>query len=231
MRQAEALLRWHHPTRGLVSPAEFVPVAEEIGLIADIGDWVFREATRQLARWRRTDPGFRISVNTSPAQYRNGGIDDAGWLAHLKELGVPADAVTVEITEGLLLETEATIIDQLLRFRDAGIRVSLDDFGTGYSSMSYLSRLDIDTLKIDRSFVRGIAGNAEDRAIAEAMIVMAHKLGIEVVAEGVETREQHDILAGEGCDHAQGFLYARPLPAEAFSMRLAESGFFAGNGG
>lgn len=215
--KAEALIRWQHPTRGLVSPAEFIPIAEDTGLIVEIGDWVFREAVRRAAQWRKHCPDLEISVNTSPAQYRNG-IGHDSWLAHLKELGVPAPGITVEITEGLLLDTSAAITDQLLKFREAGIKVSLDDFGTGYSSMSYLSKLDIDYLKIDRSFIVDLAPNSENVALYEAMIVMAHKLGIKVIAEGVETEQQRDILTAAGCDYAQGYLFSRPVPAEEFDV-------------
>lgn len=226
--KAEALIRWKHPTRGLVSPAEFIPIAEDTGLIVEIGDWVFREAVRQVARWRQLCPDFEISVNTSPVQYRNGGIGHDSWFAHLKELGVPAPGITVEITEGLLLDTTAAITDQLLKFREAGIRVSLDDFGTGYSSMSYLSKLDIDYLKIDRSFIIDLAPNSENVALYEAMIVMAHKLGIKIVAEGVETEEQCEILTAAGCDYAQGFLFSRPVPAEEFELYMRDKATISG---
>ncbi|GAB3538522.1 hypothetical protein GCM10027343_04450 [Noviherbaspirillum agri] len=216
IRKAEALIRWQHPKRGLVSPAEFIPVAEDTGLIVEIGDWIFREATRQVARWRELQPDFEISVNTSPVQYRSGGIGHDSWFAHLDELGVPGDGIAVEITEGLLLDTSSAITSQLLKFREAGIKVSLDDFGTGYSSMSYLNRLDIDYLKIDRSFIVDLAPGSENVALYEAMIEMAHKLGIKVVAEGVETPEQYEILAAAGCDFAQGFLFSKPVPPEQF---------------
>jgi diguanylate cyclase (GGDEF)-like protein/PAS domain S-box-containing protein len=214
--KAEALIRWEHPHRGLISPTEFIPIAEDTGLIVEIGDWVYREAASQVARWREWCPTFEISVNTSPVQYRNGGIDHASWLEHLAKLGVAANGITVEITEGLLLDTSAAVKDQLLRFRDAGIKVSLDDFGTGYSSMSYLNKLDIDYLKIDRSFITDLAPDSENVALYEAMTVMAHKLGIKVIAEGVETEAQRAILAAAGCDFAQGYLFSRPVPAEQF---------------
>lgn len=218
--KAEALVRWRHPQRGLISPAEFIPVAEDTGLIVDIGDWVFREAARKVERWREFSPHFQISVNTSPMQYRSGGIGHDSWFDHLASLGVPAHGITVEITEGLLLDTNASITDQLLKFRDAGIQVALDDFGTGYSSLSYLKKLDIDYLKIDRSFSINLSAESEDMALYEAMIVMAHKLGIKVIAEGVESALQRDLLHSAGCDFGQGYLFSRPLPADQFEEYL-----------
>jgi diguanylate cyclase (GGDEF)-like protein/PAS domain S-box-containing protein len=221
IHKAEALIRWQHPTRGLVSPAEFIPVAEDTGLIIDIGDWVFREAARQAAIWRASHHAqFQISVNTSPVQYRNDGINQDAWLDHLQKLGLPGQSIVVEITEGLLLDAGAAITDQLLKFRDAGIQVSLDDFGTGYSSLSYLKKFDIDYLKIDQSFVRHLEANSDDMVLCEAIIVMAHKLGLKVIAEGVETQEQRALLAAAGCDYGQGYLFCRPVPAEQFEALL-----------
>ncbi|HJV51236.1 MAG TPA: EAL domain-containing protein [Noviherbaspirillum sp.] len=218
--KAEALIRWQHPTRGMVSPAEFIPIAEETGLIVDIGDWVFKEVVSQLARWRDRYPDLVVSLNTSPVQYRNSGIDHHSWFRHLHDVGVPANAISVEITEGLLLDTSTAITNQILRFREAGAGVALDDFGTGYSSMSYLSKLDIDYLKIDRSFILGLTPDSENVALYEAMIVMAHKLGIKVIAEGVETEEQCRILKTVGCDYAQGYLFSRPVRPEEFEGLL-----------
>ncbi|HJV74634.1 MAG TPA: EAL domain-containing protein [Noviherbaspirillum sp.] len=221
VEKAEALVRWQHPKRGLISPAEFIPIAEETGMICDIGDWVFQEATRQAARWRLSHrPDFQISINTSPAQYRNNGIDYDAWLEHLSRIGLPQQGIAVEITEGLLLETSAAVTDQLLRFRDSGIHVSLDDFGTGYSSLSYLKRLDIDYLKIDRSFAQNLIPGSEDMALYEAIIAMAHKLGLKVIAEGVETEEQRALLTAAGCDYGQGYLFSRPVPADQFEALL-----------
>ena len=221
IHKAEALIRWQHPTRGLVSPAEFISVAEETEIIIDIGDWVFREAARQAAIWRTLHHAqFQISINTSPAQYRNDGIKHNAWFDHLKELGLPGQSIVVEITEGLLLDASAAITDQLLAFRDAGIQVSLDDFGTGYSSLSYLKKFDIDYLKIDQSFVRNLAANSDDMALCEAIIMMAHKLGLKVIAEGVETAAQRSLLAAAGCDYGQGYLFSEPVSAEQFEALL-----------
>jgi diguanylate cyclase (GGDEF)-like protein/PAS domain S-box-containing protein len=218
--KAEALIRWRHPERGMVSPAEFIPLAEEVGLIGDIGDWVFREAVRWMKRWHMQGlPCAQVSVNKSPGQFVLDGSNER-WLRHLGELGLPGECLVIEITEGLLLDERADVSAKLLQFRDAGIQVAVDDFGTGYSSLSYLKKFDIDYLKIDRSFVRDLATDPNDLALSEAIIVMAHKLGLKVVAEGVETVEQRDILMAAGCDYAQGYLYDKPMPAEEFDALL-----------
>jgi diguanylate cyclase (GGDEF)-like protein/PAS domain S-box-containing protein len=224
IHKAEALLRWHHPARGEVGPAEFIPVAEETGLISDLGNWVFYEASRQVALWRAAhDPLFQVSVNKSPVQFRVEGNTHATWFEHLRKLGLPGQSVVVEITESLLMDASAAINAQLLEFRDAGIQVSLDDFGTGYSSLSYLKKFHIDYLKIDQSFVRNLAAGSDDLALSEAIVVMAHKLGMKVIAEGVETEEQRGLLAAIGCDFGQGYLFSKPLEAEAFGCLLERS--------
>ncbi len=223
IHKAEALLRWQHPTRGLISPAEFIPVAEETGMIIDIGDWVFREVAKQAAHWRASHyHKFQISVNVSPVQFRHKGTNFKAWLAYMQELGLPGQGIVMEITEGLLLEANTSVTDQLLAFRDAGIRVALDDFGTGYSSLSYLKKFDIDYLKIDQSFVRNLQDDPSDQALCEAIIVMAHKLGLKVIAEGVETEQQRDLLAAYGCDYAQGWLYSKAVPVGEFEALLKE---------
>jgi diguanylate cyclase (GGDEF)-like protein/PAS domain S-box-containing protein len=218
--KAEALLRWNHPELGWVSPAEFIPLAEESGLIHSIGDWVFRRAALEAQRWRRQyDADFQISINQSPSQFRMPATLDA-WLGYLQELHLPGNAVKVEITEGVLLDATANVTAQLLKFRDAGVQVAIDDFGTGYSSLSYLNKLDIDYLKIDQSFTRNLKTGSSDMALSEAIIVMAHKLGLRVIAEGVETEEQRQLLVQAGCDYAQGYLFSRPLPVSAFEQWL-----------
>jgi len=222
IHKAEALLRWHHPTRGLVSPAAFVPIAESSGLIVDIGEWVFQQAVRQVQSWRATlAPDFQISVNKSPVQFHHDRAGKAPWAAQLAAQGLSGDSIVVEITEGLLLDTSSSVADTLLALRDAGIRVSLDDFGTGYSSLSYLQKFDIDFVKIDQSFVRHLIADSTDLALCKAIIVMAHALGMQVIAEGVETAAQRDLLAAAGCDYAQGFYYARPLSAPDFEAFMA----------
>lgn len=219
--KGEALIRWNHPARGLISPNDFIPVAEKTGMIVDIGDWVFREATRQLAAWRASHcPTLQISINASPAQFQSEGFSYREWIDHLRELNLPGESVVVEITEGLLMSASANVSDQLLNFRDSGMQVALDDFGTGFSSLSYLRKFDIDYLKIDQSFVQNLSSSSDDMVLCEAIIVMAHKLGIKVIAEGVETVEQRDILRASGCDYGQGFYFSAAVTPDEFSSLL-----------
>jgi len=233
--KAEALIRWQHPERGMISPAQFIPLAEETGLIVEIGNWVFKESARQLKHWEVLySTGFQVSVNMSPAQYAGlqvsvnlspvqfGSPDCVckAWCAYLRELGLTTHSMVIEITEGLLLNAETGVTDKLLGFRDAGMQVAIDDFGTGYSSLSYLKKFDIDYLKIDQSFVRDLVTDPNDRALSEAIIVMAHKLGLKVIAEGVETEAQRALLTQAGCDYAQGYLFSRPVPADEFEALL-----------
>jgi diguanylate cyclase (GGDEF)-like protein/PAS domain S-box-containing protein len=216
--KAEALLRWHHPTRGEVSPLEFIPIAENTGMIHEIGDWVFNQTIDQICRWREElKLDIQVSINKSPVQFRDEGRCISDWLSRLRERGLKGDAIVIEITEGLLLDASQSVTERLLTFRDAGIQVSLDDFGTGYSSLAYLKKFDIDYLKIDRSFVQNLEKNSDDMVLCEAIIVMAHKLGIKVIAEGVETLEQSKLLSAAGCDYAQGYLYSRPVPGADFA--------------
>lgn len=226
--KAEALLRWFHPRLGAVSPDRFIPLAEEIGLIGEIGDWVFHQAATAAQRWnarRTTGAGtparpIQVSINKSPRQFL-ASARDGSWIGFLRDNALPSESVAVEITEGLLLDDRPEVVNTLLAFRDAGVEISLDDFGTGYSAMSYLKKFDIDYLKIDRSFIRDMATDPVDRAIVEAIVVMAHKLAIRVIAEGVETTEQRDLLLAAGCDYGQGYLFARPMPAAEFEAYLA----------
>lgn len=222
VHKAEALLRWQHPERGLVSPAEFIPVAEETGIIVEIGDWVFREAVRQAAEWRaRIHPEFQISVNVSPVQFRSADGREQGWLDCMRKTELPGPAIVIEITEGLLMDASKETTDKLLRLREHGLRIALDDFGTGYSSLSYLKKFRIDFIKIDQSFVANLDSSGEDLVLCEAIIAMSRKLGIRLVAEGVETDMQRGVLAEHGCDYGQGYLFSRPLPAEAFEEWVA----------
>jgi len=219
INKAEALIRWQHPELGMISPAKFIPLAEETGMIVEIGDWVFRESARQLKLWRTLyNTEFQISVNVSPLQIGN--TSYKAWFGYLQELGLPGQSMVIEITEGLLLDADVIVTDKLLDFRDAGIQVAIDDFGTGYSALSYLKKFDIDYLKIDQSFVRDMATNPDDMTLSEAIIVMAHKLGLKVIAEGVETEEQRRLLVGAGCDYAQGYYFSKPVPAEEFEKLL-----------
>ncbi|WP_367849707.1 EAL domain-containing protein [Rhodoferax sp. WC2427] len=222
VHKAEALIRWQHPTRGLISPAQFIPIAESSGLIVEIGEWVFQQAALQVQAWRKhLCPGFQISVNKSPVQFHHEGEGKQPWAEQLQALGLPGSSMVVEITEGLLLDTSSRVSDHLLELADAGIQVSLDDFGTGYSALSYLQRFDIDFIKIDQSFVRHLVPDSTDLALCKAMVVMAHALGMKVVAEGVETAQQRDLLAAMGCDYGQGYLFSRPVPAADFEALWA----------
>ncbi len=223
--KAEALIRWQHPTRGLISPAAFIPIAEASGLIIDIGNWVFMQAASQAKGWRASlHPNFQISINKSPVQFHHAGAAHSAWLDRLHALGLPGGAIAVEITEGLLLDANSAVTDKLLELRDAGIQVSLDDFGTGYSSLSYLQRFEIDYIKIDQSFVRHLVAGSTDMALCKAIIVMAHELGMKVIAEGIETPGQRDLLVAAGCDYGQGYLFARPMPAKDFEAFMAQQG-------
>lgn len=223
VNKAEALVRWQHPRRGLVNPNDFIPLAEETGLISKIGDWVFLEAASQARRLRAAHhPQFQISVNKSPKQFRETGATFTAWFDHLRALQLPGDGIAIEITEGLLLNAVSEVTEKLEAFREAGISIAIDDFGTGYSSLAYLKRFDIDFLKIDRTFVRDIENDANDLALSQAIIVMAHALGLKVIAEGVETERQLQLLTDAGCDYAQGYLFAKPMPAEQFEAMLRD---------
>ena len=216
VRSAEALIRWAHPSRGLVSPAEFIPLAEECGLIGAIGVWVIREACRQARAWQDEGvPSLRISVNLSASQFREVGLVDSIRRA-LDDVGLLARYLEVELTESAVMsdpEQSVAILEQLSAM---GVLVSVDDFGTGYSSMSYLRRFPIDKLKIDRVFINEIASRPEDASIVRAIVSLAHSLNLKVVAEGVETPAQLDFLKTAGCDEYQGYHYSRPLPADQF---------------
>lgn len=219
--KAEALVRWQHPGLGLVSPADFIPIAEDTGQIIGIGDWVFRQAAVQSAYFRAEyNPEFQVSVNMSPVQFKANFDNHISWFDYIKGLDLPGQGIVVEITESLLMETGDGLTSQLQALRDNGMQVALDDFGTGYSSLSYLIKFDIDYLKIDQSFVRNLVPGSNDMVLCEAMIVMAHKLGIKVIAEGVETLDQSHLLKQIGCDYGQGYLWSKPVPADEFEQLL-----------
>jgi diguanylate cyclase (GGDEF)-like protein len=223
VRSAEALIRWVHPSRGLVSPADFIPLAEECGLIGAIGEWVIREACRQARAWQEEGvPSLRISVNLSASQFREVGLVDSIRRA-LDDVGLLARYLEVELTESAVMsdpEQSVAILEQLSAM---GVLVSVDDFGTGYSSMSYLRRFPIDKLKIDRVFINEIASRPEDASIVRAIVSLAHSLNLKVVAEGVETSAQLDFLKTAGCDEYQGFHYSRPLPADQFQRLIRDA--------
>jgi diguanylate cyclase (GGDEF)-like protein len=216
--KAEALLRWRHPEFGYVDPNLFIPIAEETDLIQSIGAWVFCQASDMAKRWNsQQEDGQirRVSVNVSPRQLLRGNPHMA-YSHYVQEIGLTPEALIIELTEGLLLEDKNDVQQKLHHFHQVGMKLALDDFGTGYSAMAYLKRFNITYLKIDKSFVRELETNASDLAITEAIIAMAHRLGLEVIAEGVETLGQHNFLQPSGCEYLQGYFYARPMCAEAF---------------
>ena len=222
IHKAEALLRWQHPERGMVAPMEFIPLAEETGLINEIGDWVFKESVGWAKHWKNQfAPDFQVSVNKSPVQFKAENHHFASrWTKFLRDMELPGGNIVIEITEGLLLNAEADVTDKLFWLRDADIQVAIDDFGTGYSSLAYLKKFDIDYLKIDRSFVSNLETDANDMALTEAIIMMAHKLGLKVIAEGVETEGQRNLLTIAGCDYAQGYLFSKAVPPGEFEGLL-----------
>jgi PAS domain S-box-containing protein len=217
----EALIRWRHPELGLVPPSQFIPVAEESGLIVPIGDWVLRSACLQNQAWRRAGyPAVHIAVNIASPHFRQGGLV-ASVAAALKESALDPALLEVELTESMLMQGVDATLDTLFKLKDMGVRLAIDDFGTGYSSLSYLKRFPLDTLKIDRSFIKELPRDAEDAAITRAIIAMAHSLKLSVVAEGVESAEQLAFLQQHGCDVVQGYLFSQPLGAADFAALLA----------
>jgi diguanylate cyclase len=214
---AEALLRWQHPQRGMISPAVFIPLAERTGLIQEIGGWVLEEALRQAAAWRDKGLRMRVAINVSGHQMRAG--DFVEQLERgLAQHGLSAGRFTCEITETVAMEDTATTQRAFTRLGELGVHVSIDDFGTGHSSLAMLRRLPVAELKIDRAFVSDLADSEGARSIALAVMQMAKSLGLRVVAEGVETEAQRDILIGMGCDELQGYLYGKPMPAASLAV-------------
>ena len=214
----EALIRWHHPKRGMVPPNMFIPMAEEIGLIIPLGEWVIRQACAVAARWPED---LRIAVNLSPAQFRSPGLVQV-ILNALATSGLAAERLELEITETVLLQDSEATLSTLYQLRELGVRIAMDDFGTGYSSLSYLQSFPFDKIKIDRSFVKDITQSTGSRNIVEAVAALAKGLGMAATAEGVETEEQLNSIASAGCTEMQGFLFSRPLPAkeiEEFFLR------------
>lgn len=228
--KAEALLRWHHPEHGFVSPADFIPVAESSGMINDIGNWVFYHVADQLKEWRETiGSNFQVSINKSPVQFYDKSNKLTDWFDYLNELGIPGANLVVEITEGLMLDQKPEVSEKLLALRDQHVQVAVDDFGTGYSSLAYLKKFDVDYIKIDQSFVKNLSAFSEDMVLCEAIIVMAHKLGLKVIAEGVETIEQRDLLFAVGCDYGQGYLFSKPASAETIENLCIEQNKLSNN--
>jgi diguanylate cyclase (GGDEF)-like protein/PAS domain S-box-containing protein len=219
IHKAETLLRWAHPTHGVVSPARFIPLAEEVGLINDISDWVLCEAIASARRWHRMyGHVVELSVNISPSQFEQRG--PLSWLDRVVHSGLPRNSLTVEITEGVLIHDAEEVIHCLEELHAAGAKVSIDDFGTGFSALSYLKLFDIDYLKIDKSFINNLVSDGSDKALTEAIVDLAHRLGIEAIAEGVESSAQRDALAAIGCDYIQGYYYSRAVTREIFEKLL-----------
>ncbi|MCC5857108.1 MAG: EAL domain-containing protein [Ectothiorhodospiraceae bacterium] len=212
----EALVRWNHPQQGLISPASFIPLAEETGLIVPLGEWVLRQACRQNKAWQAAGlPPLPVSVNISPSQLRQTGFGDS-VAAVLEDSGLDPGCLELELTESMMMHAPERNIETLQALRELGVRISIDDFGTGYSSLAYLKRLPIDRLKIDQTFVRDVVVDSDDAAIITTIIGLARNMNLSVVAEGVESVEQLEFLLSGGCRHHQGYLFSRPLPAEAF---------------
>jgi EAL domain-containing protein (putative c-di-GMP-specific phosphodiesterase class I) len=221
VHSAEALIRWRHPERGLLLPGDFIPIAEECGLLDSIGEWVLREACRQAKLWQRhPDRPLRVAVNVSPSQFRLGSLLELVRSA-LAAADLEPRFLEVELTETAMMRNAEESIYILESLSRLGVLVSVDDFGTGYSSMSYLRRFPIDKLKIDRSFVKEMTSRPEDASIVRAMVSLAHSLNLKVVAEGVETADQLALLRQLGCDQYQGFYFSTALPAQEFARLIS----------
>jgi EAL domain-containing protein (putative c-di-GMP-specific phosphodiesterase class I) len=215
----EALLRWRHPDHGLIPPDRFIPVAEETDLIQPIGEWVLHTACREVCSLAARGDGFWVAINISARQFMRPGFTDLIASA-LRTERMSEGSLKLELTESALMEQSEQTILMLRRLRELGLRLSIDDFGTGYSSLGYLKRFPVDTLKIDRSFVRDIARDPSDKGIVAAIIAMSRKLGIEVIAEGIETEEQRDFLLNNACPYGQGYLFGRAMPLADLRERL-----------
>ena len=215
LHAAEALVRWQHPQLGMVPPSAFIGLAEETGLIAPMGEFVLRQACRQACQWLREGVQVRVSVNLSVYQLRQGKLVSLVRQV-LEETGLAPEQLELELTESQLLDSVEHIIAIFEQLHALGVKLAIDDFGTGYSSLSYLKRLPVDYVKIDQTFISGLHEGSQDAAITRAIIVMANSLGLKVVAEGVETQEQLDVLTAQGCDEAQGYLISKPVDAAAF---------------
>lgn len=210
-RGVEALLRWNHPQRGLISPLEFIPLAEETGLIVPVGAWVMRQAFAQMAAWKTAGlPTLRMAINISAVQFHHG--DFADLLARaLADFDIDPTLVELELTESVLMHNVEEVLDNLRRIKSHGVMLAIDDFGTGFSSLNYLRRFPIDRLKIDQSFIRGITQTPANASITKAIIALADSLSLEVVAEGIEESVENDFLNSLGCKEGQGYFFARPL--------------------
>ncbi|EGK90743.1 EAL domain-containing protein [Microcoleus vaginatus PCC 9802] len=218
---AEALVRWVHPEKGLISPAEFIPAAEETGFIVPLGEWVLQTACKQMQVWQNAGFPLRIAVNLSPRQFHQPNLSSR-VAQILAETGLEASSLELELTESLMVEDAESAIATLQHLKNLGVCISLDDFGTGYSSLSYLTQYPFDTLKIDRCFISKITDGCTNAAIVKAIIEMAHSLCLEVIAEGVETEAEKDFLWRYECDTMQGYLFSPPLTAADFEQLLLQ---------
>jgi EAL domain-containing protein (putative c-di-GMP-specific phosphodiesterase class I) len=214
----EALLRWNHPGRGFVAPSEFIPLAEETGLIAPIGEWVLRQACGEAVKW---PSHVALAVNLSPAQFRMRNLLQI-VIGALAQSGISPQRLELEITESVLLVDNAATLETLHQLRNLGVRISMDDFGTGYSSLSYLRSFPFDKIKIDQSFVRNLASNSDSQAIVRAVTGLGSSLGMKTTGEGVETQEECDYLMRHGCTEAQGYFFGKPKPAGELLDLLSE---------
>lgn len=216
--KAEALIRWQHPDKGVIPPMEFICIAEDTLLIVPIGEWVFKSAIEQCRQWRTSlNPDFQVAINKSPVQFAAEYKRQHDWLKEILHGSSERNMVVVEITERLLLDANTQVSERLAKYQQAGVQVALDDFGTGYSALSYLKKFPIDYVKIDRSFVGELGTSTEDEALCRAIIMMAHSLGMQVIAEGIENQRQLEILRDMGCDFGQGFYFSRPLRPDDFA--------------
>ena len=217
---AEALLRWYCPELGMVPPDQFIPLAEDLGLIDELGEWVIDQVLSQYDQWRELlEPGFRCAINVSPKQFQRGKLASY-LLERLERYGVPGKAIELEVTEGLLMQNWPTVDSQIEALADAGVSLSIDDFGTGYSSISYLRKYPFTTLKIDRSFVNDLLDDKDDETLVRSVIAMAQGMGLAIIAEGVETFDQYHLLEDAQCSMMQGYLFSRPVPADDFQQLL-----------
>jgi EAL domain-containing protein (putative c-di-GMP-specific phosphodiesterase class I) len=220
---AEALIRWHHPVRGILSPAEFMPVADTGPLSENVSAWILKAACRQAAAWQERGTPVRVGINLTQSQFTVGDlVDDVRRL--LDQLALRPELVELEVTEDIILESSHAAQAILGSLRELGVKIAFDDFGTGYGSLTYLKAFPLDTIKIDQSFVRALSPGSDDAAIVRATIGLGHALGLKVIAEGIETEDVARMLALEGCDEGQGYLISRPLPVGAFEER-----FFGGS--
>jgi EAL domain-containing protein (putative c-di-GMP-specific phosphodiesterase class I) len=217
----EGLVRWRHPERGLIPPGEFIPLAEETGLIIALGDWVLKDAIRQLVAWQQRGLYLKLAINVTAIQLEKNNLAETIETL-LAQQGVDPKYLEIEVTESMVMNDTETVISVLKKLQALGISIAMDDFGTGYSSLAYLRRLPLNVLKVDRSFVMHSDENEQDAQLVRTIVAMGHALGLTVVAEGVETAGQVDLLRGIGCDRAQGYFFSRPLSSERLELWLSQ---------